>query len=482
MTPTPGDVLLVRLSAIGDVVHTLPVAAALERRGWRVTWIVEPAARPLLEGNPAVAPGRGRRRRRAPGAWARCARRPPSCGARGATPPWTCRASGSRRRGPGWPGPAARSDSRRAGGASRSSSVLLTEQVSLDPEAVHVIDKNLALLVTRRHLGARACASSRCRHGGRGREVAAALQAEGVGRLRRPEPRRRLGEQALARGVLRPPRAAACATAAWPALVTWGPGEEKLADRVVAASDGRGAARFPTTLLEYVELARRARLFVAADTGPLHLACAIGDAGGRDLRAHRSRAQRPLVAGGRHRPPAPALLSLPSPPLLPARGRHARDPSRRGAEGDRPPHWARVRGHGDRALPSRLRVPLGWVAGAVVVALARPRPWSLLAGLLLGLVGEAIRIWASGPHREDEGAGHGRTLRAHAEPAVPRQHADGGRHRGGRGEPVGGAGGGVVLPGLLSRPPSAARRSSWPGSSRTRTGPGRAKCRCSCRG
>jgi protein-S-isoprenylcysteine O-methyltransferase Ste14 len=31
-----------------------------------------------------------------------------------------------------------------------------------------------------------------------------------------------------------------------------------------------------------------------------------------------------------------------------------------------------------------------------VVWLARPRPWSLVAGLLLGLAGEAIRIWASG--------------------------------------------------------------------------------------
>ncbi len=33
---------------------------------------------------------------------------------------------------------------------------------------------------------------------------------------------------------------------------------------------------FPTTLREYVELVRRARLVVAADTGPLHLACAAG--------------------------------------------------------------------------------------------------------------------------------------------------------------------------------------------------------------
>jgi len=36
------------------------------------------------------------------------------------------------------------------------------------------------------------------------------------------------------------------------------------------------------------------------------------------------------------------------------------------------------------------------VAGAIVIALARPRPWSLVGGLALGLLGEALRIWASG--------------------------------------------------------------------------------------
>jgi heptosyltransferase-1 len=58
-------------------------------------------------------------------------------------------------------------------------------------------------------------------------------------------------------------------------LVTWGPGEEGLADRVVAASQGRAVRCFPTTLLEYVEVARRAQLVVSSDTGPLHLACAV---------------------------------------------------------------------------------------------------------------------------------------------------------------------------------------------------------------
>jgi ADP-heptose:LPS heptosyltransferase len=33
---------------------------------------------------------------------------------------------------------------------------------------------------------------------------------------------------------------------------------------------------FPTSLVDFIELARRARLVVAADTGPLHLACAVG--------------------------------------------------------------------------------------------------------------------------------------------------------------------------------------------------------------
>ena len=59
-------------------------------------------------------------------------------------------------------------------------------------------------------------------------------------------------------------------------IVSWGPGEETLADRVVAASGGAAIRSFPTTLPGFVELARRARLVLAGDTGPLHLACAVG--------------------------------------------------------------------------------------------------------------------------------------------------------------------------------------------------------------
>ncbi len=47
---------IVRLSAIGDVVHAMPLAMALRRRypEARITWIVEAKAAPLLERHPAV--------------------------------------------------------------------------------------------------------------------------------------------------------------------------------------------------------------------------------------------------------------------------------------------------------------------------------------------------------------------------------------------------------------------------------------------
>lgn len=45
---------------------------------------------------------------------------------------------------------------------------------------------------------------------------------------------------------------------------------------------------------------------------------------------------------------------------------------------------------------ARLRVPLGFVFGALVLGLAQPTPWSLAAGAAIALVGELVRIWAAG--------------------------------------------------------------------------------------
>ena len=50
------NILVVKLSAIGDVIHALPVSYAL-KEAWpdaRVTWVVEPPAYPLLVDNPYI--------------------------------------------------------------------------------------------------------------------------------------------------------------------------------------------------------------------------------------------------------------------------------------------------------------------------------------------------------------------------------------------------------------------------------------------
>lgn len=45
---------------------------------------------------------------------------------------------------------------------------------------------------------------------------------------------------------------------------------------------------------------------------------------------------------------------------------------------------------------SRLRVPAGYLVGALVIVLARPSPLTLAAGAVLAASGETIRLWASG--------------------------------------------------------------------------------------
>jgi ADP-heptose:LPS heptosyltransferase len=59
-------------------------------------------------------------------------------------------------------------------------------------------------------------------------------------------------------------------------LVTYGPGEEALARSVVENARSGAARSIPSTLKQFVAIARRAALFVGGDTGPLHLAAASG--------------------------------------------------------------------------------------------------------------------------------------------------------------------------------------------------------------
>jgi heptosyltransferase I len=59
-----------------------------------------------------------------------------------------------------------------------------------------------------------------------------------------------------------------------PSIVNFGPAEESLAQSVVEGSGGAGFA-IKMALPELIALTRRARLFVGGDTGPLHLAAAL---------------------------------------------------------------------------------------------------------------------------------------------------------------------------------------------------------------
>ena len=59
------------------------------------------------------------------------------------------------------------------------------------------------------------------------------------------------------------------------AIVNYGPGEEELADAAARVSGGV-ARPLSCSLAELIALTRRASLFVGGDTGPLHLATALG--------------------------------------------------------------------------------------------------------------------------------------------------------------------------------------------------------------
>jgi ADP-heptose:LPS heptosyltransferase len=265
--------LVVRLSSIGDVVHTLPALAALQRHGWEAGWIVEPPARVLLEDDRVLAQlvcAPALRAFRWRPAWRalrelRAARYDAALDFQGLwkSAAWA-RLSGARRV-LGW-GRSARREP--------ESALLLTEAATRTGRG-HVIDKNLELL---RGLGIEAVGTrefplpysarsvARVDAGLAGRAVVDfAILNPGGGWASKLWPAERFGE--LARGL---------AALGLRCLVSYGPGEEGLADRVVAASAGRAERSFPTSLVDYVELARRALLVVAADTGPLHLACAVG--------------------------------------------------------------------------------------------------------------------------------------------------------------------------------------------------------------
>lgn len=62
-----------------------------------------------------------------------------------------------------------------------------------------------------------------------------------------------------------------------PSIVLWGPGEEALAKAVVSSAASSSVQVSPrTSIVDLVAITRAARLMVSGDTGPLHIAAAMG--------------------------------------------------------------------------------------------------------------------------------------------------------------------------------------------------------------
>jgi len=60
-----------------------------------------------------------------------------------------------------------------------------------------------------------------------------------------------------------------------PVVVTTGPGEHPLYQRIAATCGGAPPAHFRVSFLQLIPLLEKARLLVGGDTGPFHLACAL---------------------------------------------------------------------------------------------------------------------------------------------------------------------------------------------------------------
>ncbi|MBI3650931.1 MAG: glycosyltransferase family 9 protein [Acidobacteria bacterium] len=295
-------ILIVKLSAIGDVVHTLPAVAFLKRSlpDAHISWAVERRAAALLQGSPVIdnlleIDTRALRKNIFRSTTLEALRaqlgnlsgKDQGNGFDVAIDFQGLVKSGVVMRAANAP--------RRIGFASdelreKFSRIFLTEQVSTSSHH-HVIEKNLAL--------ARAVINSSATQKSEAKSVEA--KPPSLSAYEFPITVSSADEQYIEEAVsqryekfaiLNPgggwatklwsvERFAAIADWLWQemrftSLVTFGPGEEKLAQAVQSNSRHNTALPIPATLKQFVALARRAKLFVGGDTGPLHIAAACG--------------------------------------------------------------------------------------------------------------------------------------------------------------------------------------------------------------
>lgn len=279
---SPRSVLIVRLSSIGDVIHTLPAYQAA-RRAWpeaRFGWAVEPAAASLVHALPppldvhVIDTSAWRRRLWSPTTW---------------------RAIGGARRELQAADYAIALDfqglikSARVARASGARVIGLSPQDAREPLATRSYDQTAPPCAAEAHiiqrsLGVVAAAGAdvsevsfpQLGDAEDERLVDAALERLGLERFivahgaanwpSKQWPRARLA--ATGRDLYR--------RTGLPVLWSWGPGEASAALRIAATAGEGNHAAFDTTLPQLAVLLRRAALFVGGDSAPLHLAVACG--------------------------------------------------------------------------------------------------------------------------------------------------------------------------------------------------------------
>lgn len=284
-------IALVKLSSLGDVVHALPVAHALRHhfRHVHLTWIVEARELAILNDHPdldVVVPVDTRLWRRL--IWApdgvrqvgqklsrlteriRRARFDVAIDLQGLVKSGLLTA---------YTGAPLRIGFALSHCREPLNALFTTHRVRPTSDAVHVVDQYLSLLEP---LGIRSRDAPVFR-----------LPSD-------PEAERRVDQYLAEQGVKRQDRLVALNPGAgrpakrWPpehfaklaerlaveasarVLLLWGPDEERMARAIAGSMTARPLLAPPTTIPELTALLRRASLVVAGDTGPLHLAAALG--------------------------------------------------------------------------------------------------------------------------------------------------------------------------------------------------------------
>ncbi|HYC91149.1 MAG TPA: glycosyltransferase family 9 protein [Thermoanaerobaculia bacterium] len=246
--------LVLRLSALGDVIHTIPAVVGLKEH-YDITWVVEAPYRELVEivaGVQTIPVRLKKEPMRAFRAIKEMRGFDVSIDFQGliksAMLPWAARVK-------------ERIGFDREAIREKPALWFTNHKVHVDTSK-HVIDQNLELALNVGRASARL-------PGGEGRAEARPTWSAF------PEPIEARGEIVLLPGAGKPnkiwPHFAGLAKELGPrALVVWGPGEQVLAQAIGARTAP------PTNLRELAYLLQKAEVVIGGDTGPLHLAAALG--------------------------------------------------------------------------------------------------------------------------------------------------------------------------------------------------------------